>query len=85
MFLYPEQTICSNVTYGLLSTTFFANKKSLRDLSGHTVIIVTDELANDNLSRAAADIILRRGCKTSCSAVSHQKRCRTSLTWRTAR
>ena len=63
MFLYPEQTICSNVTYGLLSTTFFANKKSLRDLSGHTVIIVTDELANDNLSRAAADIILRRGCK----------------------
>ena len=57
MFLYPEQTICSNVTYGLLSTTFFANKKSLRDLSGHTVIIVTDELANGNLSRAAADIV----------------------------
>ena len=50
MFLYPEQTICSNVTYGLLGTTVFANKKSLRDLSGHTVIIVTDELANDNLS-----------------------------------
>ena len=63
MFLYPEQTICSNVTYGILGTTFFANKKSLRDLSGHTVIIVTDEFVDDNLSRAAADLILRRGCK----------------------
>ena len=63
MFLYPEQTICSNVTYGLLGSTFFANKKSLRDLSGHTVIIVTDEYIDDNLSRAAADMILRRGCK----------------------
>ena len=62
-FLYPEQTICSNVTYGILGTTFFANKKSLRDLSGHTVIIVTDEFVDDNLSRAAADLILRRGCK----------------------
>lgn len=63
MFLYPEQTICSNVTYGLLGTTVFANKKSLRDLSGHTVIIITDEFVDDNLSRAAADMILRRGCK----------------------
>ena len=63
MFLYPEQTICSNVTYGLLGTAFVANKKSLRDLSGHTVIIVTDEFIEDNLSRAAADLILRRGCK----------------------
>ena len=63
MFLYPEQTIYSNVTYGLLGSTFFANKKSLRDLSGHTVIIVTDEYIDDNLSRAAADMILRRGCK----------------------
>ena len=58
MFLYPEQTICSNVTYGLLSTTFFANKKSLRDLSGHTVIIVTDELANGNLSRQLRTLFL---------------------------
>ncbi len=63
MFLYPEQTICSNVTYGLLGTTLSANKKGLRDLSGHTVIIVTDELVEDNLSRSAADLILRRGCK----------------------
>ena len=62
-FLYQEQTICNNVTYGLLGTTFFSNKKSLRDLSDHTVIIVTDELVEDNLSRAAADLILRRGCK----------------------
>lgn len=63
MFLYPEQTICSNVTYGLLGTAFFANKKNLRDLSGHTVIIATDEFIDDNLSRAAADMILGRGCK----------------------
>lgn len=62
-FLYPEQTICSNVTYGLLDTKFFANKKSLRDLSGYTVIIVTDEFIDDNLSRAVADLILGRGCK----------------------
>ncbi|MCR5558254.1 MAG: hypothetical protein K6F75_11950 [Butyrivibrio sp.] len=62
-FFYPEQTICSNVTYGLLSTAVFANRKSLRDLSGHTVIIVTDELVDDTLSRAVADLILRRGCK----------------------
>ena len=62
-FFYPEQTICSNVTYGLLGTTVFANKKSLRDLSGHTVIIVTDEIVDDTMSRAVADLILRRGCK----------------------
>lgn len=62
-FLYQEQTICTNVTYGLLGTTFFSNKKSLRDLSGHTVIIVTDEFIEDNLIRATADLILRRGCK----------------------
>lgn len=63
MFLYPEQTICSNVTYGILGTSFFANKKGLRDLSDHTVIIVTDEIVEDNLSREVADLILRRGCK----------------------
>ena len=62
-FLYPEDTICSNVTFGILGTTIFANKKSLRDLSDYTVIIVADEFIEDNLSRAAADLILRRGCK----------------------
>ena len=63
MFLYPEQTICSNVTYGLLGTATFACKKSLRDLSGHTVIIITDEMVDYSQSRAIADMILRRGCK----------------------
>ena len=63
MFLYPEQTICSNVTYGLLGTATFAGKKNLRDLSGHTVIIITDEMVDYSQSRAVADMILRRGCK----------------------
>ena len=63
MFLYSEQTICSNVTYGLLGTATFAGKKSLRDLSGHTVIIITDEMVDYSQSRAVADMILRRGCK----------------------
>ncbi len=63
MFLYPELTISTNVTYGLLGTTVLNSKKSLRDLSDHTVIIVTDELMDDNLTRAAADMILARGCK----------------------
>ena len=63
MFLYPEQTICSNVTYGLLGTATFACKKSLRDLSGHTVIIITDDMVDYSQSRAVADMLLRRGCK----------------------
>ncbi len=62
-FLYQEQTICSNVTYGLFNRTAIANRKDLRDLSGHTVIIVSDEMVEDSLSREIADLILKRGCK----------------------
>ncbi len=62
-FLYQDNTICSNVTYGLFGTAAFDNKKSLRDLSGHTVIIVTDEIVDVKVCRDVADLILGRGCK----------------------
>ncbi len=62
-YLYSDKTICSDITYGILGTTVFAGKKSLKDLSGHTVIIITDEIMDDNLTREAADQILSRGCK----------------------
>ncbi len=62
-FLYQDNTICSNVTYGLLGTAALTNKKSLRDLSGHTVIIIADELVDSKVCRDVADLILSRGCK----------------------
>ncbi len=62
-FLYPEHTICSNVTYSILGRTLCAGRKNMRDLSGCTVIIITNEIVDDNLSRALADQILNGGCK----------------------
>ncbi len=61
--LYQDNTICSNVTYGILGIAVLNNKKSLRDLSGHTVIVVTDEIIDVNVCRDVADLILGRGCK----------------------
>ena len=62
-FLYPEQTSCSNITFGILGNTSLAGKKGLRDLSGHTVIIISNGLVDYTMSRTVADIILGRGCK----------------------
>ncbi len=62
-FIYPEQTTGTNVTYSLLGTAAIAGKKSFRDLSGHTVIIISDDFVDYSLTRKVADLILRRGCK----------------------
>ena len=62
-FLYQDQTTYSNVTFGIFGSSFFSGKRNLRDLSGHTVIILADEIIDDNLSRAVADRILENGCK----------------------
>lgn len=62
-FLYPEQLTNSNVTYGLLGTTALAGKKSSHDLSGHTVIIISDDFVDYSMTRKVADMILRRECQ----------------------
>lgn len=60
---YYEQTGCSNVTYAVLGTAAFTGRKGLNDLSGHTVIIISDDLVDDSVARSVADLVLRRGCK----------------------
>lgn len=62
-FLYPETTLCSNVTYGIIGSAILSGKKNMRDLSGHTVIIITNEVIENNVTRALADQILQTGCK----------------------
>ncbi len=62
-FLYQEQTISSNVTYGILGHANLLGEKKFRDMSGYTVIIVSDDFVDDNSVRNVADIILKRGCK----------------------
>ncbi len=60
--LYPEQTISSNVTYGLLGKNVISKKK-IYNLASYTVIIVTDEMTDTNLMRDIADEIIKRGCR----------------------
>lgn len=62
-FLYSEQATNLNVTYGVLGTAAISGKKTLRDLSGHTVIILSDDFVDYSLTRKVAELILIRGCK----------------------
>ena len=73
-FLYPEQMVSSNVTYGIVNRAALAGKKSLRDLSSYTVIIVAEGFTEYNLIRDMADLILTRGCKniTFCGDASEE-------------
>lgn len=54
--IYPEQ-ITSNVTYSLIGKRAVAGK-NLHDLSGHTIIIIADELEDETLIKNIADDIL---------------------------
>ena len=62
-YTYADQTVNQNITYGLLGSTILTSKKSLRNLSGYTIIIVTDEFMDDTLIRKTAETILSKNCK----------------------
>ncbi len=55
--MYPE------ITYGIFGSSILVNKTNLRDLSRHTVIIITDEIIDESLIREFAELILKKGCK----------------------
>ena len=62
-FLYPEQTMRTDVTYAVIGAGALSCRKGLADLSGHTVIIITNDMADESVARTLADRILGRGCK----------------------
>jgi len=70
--VYTEQ-ITSNVTFSLIGKRAIAGKR-LHDLSGHTVIVIADELEDEALIKGIADDILIRGCKNIafCGKVSEE-------------
>ena len=61
--IYTEDTLNQNISFGIFNRRIFDNRKSLRDLSNHTVIIVTDEIIDETLIKELADVILKKGCK----------------------
>ena len=61
--IYTEDTLNQNISFGIFNRRIFDNRKNLRDLSNHTVIIVTDEIIDESLIRELADVILNKGCK----------------------
>ncbi len=60
---YTDRLITQNITYGLLGSSILMNRKSLRDFSNHTVIIMTDEITDEVLIRMTAERVLSGGCK----------------------
>ena len=62
-YMYTDQIANKNITYGILGRGSLANNKNLRDLSNHTVIIVTDEFMDQSMMRATAEAVLVGGCK----------------------
>ncbi len=61
--IYTDRLLNQNITYGLFSSSILVNRRNLRDLSSHTVIIVTDEIIDEILIKKTAERILSRGCK----------------------
>ena len=63
-----------NITYGLFGSSILGSKRNLRDLSNHTVIIMTDEAMDEVLIRKTAEKILSRGCKNVafCGSTSEE-------------
>ena len=61
--IYTEDTLNQNISFGIFNRRIFDNRKNLRDLSNHTVIIVTDEIIDETLIKELADVILKKGCK----------------------
>ena len=61
--VYPDLTANQNITFGLIGKGILGSNKNLRDLSNHTVIIVSDEIMDESVIRETADVILTRGCK----------------------
>ena len=51
------------ITYGIFGSSILVNKKNLRDLSQHTVILVTDEIIDSTLIEELAEVLLNKGCK----------------------
>ncbi len=61
--LYTDHYLRYNVTYEILGKRAFSSNRNYGDLSGHTVIIITDDMAETTFIRNMADLILTRGCK----------------------
>ena len=61
--IYTEDTLNQNISFGIFNRRIFDNRKNLRDLSNHTVIIVTDEIIDETLIKEIADVVLGKGCK----------------------
>ncbi|WP_022761631.1 hypothetical protein [Butyrivibrio sp. AD3002] len=63
MSIYPNEQTYPSITYGLFSLNILVNRKKIKELDNHTVIIVTDEIIDDSLIRKFAEILLLKGCK----------------------
>lgn len=61
--LYTDNYLRYNVTYEILGKRSFYNNKNYGDMSGYTVILITDDMAENTFIRNMADLILTRGCK----------------------
>ena len=58
-----SQTTDQNITFGIAGKAALGSGRKYRDLSNHTVIIVSDDIMDDNLMKETANIVLSRGCK----------------------
>ena len=58
-----DKAIFPNITYGIFGSSILVNRKNLKDLSQHTVIIMTDEIIDSSLIMEFAERILKKGCK----------------------
>ncbi len=61
--VYTDLTTRQNISFGMFGRGTLGSRKDLRDLSNHTVIVVADEIMDEFMVKAAADMILTRGCK----------------------
>ncbi len=62
-YLYTDNLVKQNISFALAGKRALGNRRDLRDLSNHTVIIVCDETADASIMRETAEMILARGCK----------------------
>ena len=62
-YLYTDNTIKQNITFALAGKRALSDRRDLRDLSNHTVIIICNDDSDYQLIRETAEIVLTRGCK----------------------
>ncbi len=74
--MYIDCVANQNITFGLIGKGILGSNKNLKDLSNHTVIMVSDEIMDESVIRETADIVLTRGCKNVafCGAASEDLR-----------